>query len=55
MTAVSLNDPSTTAVMTATINTNSIYFQQAAATSGTGVWVIDGQSGQSSTGSSALT
>jgi len=55
MTAIALQDPSTSAIMTATINSNLIYFNTAAATSGTGIWVIDGQSGQKSTVTSTVT
>ncbi|WP_010586935.1 inverse autotransporter beta domain-containing protein [Schlesneria paludicola] len=49
MTAVMLQDASTTGLLTGTMNSNLIYFQTAAASSGTGIWVIDGQSGQTST------
>ncbi len=54
ITAISLQDPSTTSLLTGTIASNLIYFDTAAATSGTGIWVIDGQSGHSSTGTSTL-
>ena len=65
MTAISLQDSSLlpTAVTTtnttganllATVSGNSIFFQNAAATSGTGVYIGDGQSGQTSAGTSTL-
>ena len=54
MAALLLEDPSTAAAMNLTINTNTIAFQGAGATSGTGIWIIDGQPGQSSTGSSTV-
>lgn len=49
MTAIMLQDASTTGLLTGTMNSNLIYFQTAAASSGTGIWVVDGQSGQTST------
>jgi hypothetical protein len=55
MTAVLLQDPSTTGALTAQILTNTIYFDQPNATNGTALWIIDGQSGVSSTGSSLMT
>ena len=66
MTAISLQDSSLlpTAVTTtnttganllATVSGNSIFFQNAGATSGTAVYIGDGQSGQTSTGTSTLT
>lgn len=54
MTAISLQDPSTTEALTATINSNAIYFETGTNT-GTGILVVDGQNGPVSTGSSNLT
>ena len=54
ITAVSLADPSATAVFAATFTNNAIYFESGA-NLGTGISVVDGQSGQFSTGNSALT
>ena len=44
----------TGANLLATVSSNSIYFQNAAATSGTGIFIGDGQSGQTSTGTTTL-
>ena len=55
MTGVLLEDSSTTSLLTATVTNNSVYFANAAASSGNGIWIIDGQSGGSSTGRSTLT
>jgi Inverse autotransporter, beta-domain len=65
MTAISLQDSSLlpTTVTTSntagsnllgTVSVNSIFFQNSAATSGTGIYISDGQSGQTSTGNSTL-
>ena len=54
MTAIQLQDPSATAALTATMTSNAIYFQTGA-NSGPGIRIVDGQSGQFSTGSSNLT
>jgi hypothetical protein len=44
----------TGANLLATVSGNSILFQNATATSGTGIYICDGQSGQTSTGTSVL-
>ncbi len=65
MTAISLQGSSllpttvtttntTGANLLATVSGNSIFFQNATATSGTGIYIGDGQSGQTSTGTSVL-
>jgi Inverse autotransporter, beta-domain len=60
LTGILLQDPSTTAILTGSITSNSITFEPATATStaansGTAIWVIDGQSGQTSTVTSSVT
>lgn len=58
MTGISLQDPSTTATITANVTTNTITFHKTAtevAASGTGIWIVDGQGNQTNTGASNLT
>ena len=58
MTGLSIQDPSLTSLMTASIGNNAITFVKTgnvAANSGTGILLVDGQSGQTSTGSSTVT
>ncbi len=55
MTAISLTDPTLTSQLTSTFNGNIIYFVANAASGGTGIWITEGQSGQTSTGNANLT
>jgi len=54
MTGIKLQSQSLSAVVDENISTNSIIFETAAATNGTGIYVIDGQSGQTSTSTPIL-
>jgi hypothetical protein len=54
MTAIQLQDTSSADILTASVGGNVIVFSGAGATSGTGIWVIDGKSGSTSTVLSSL-